>query len=191
MPRVSSWASGPGPRVRATYSTSPSRALPARRSGDAPSVRRRVERHRAQEGVARTQPCQHRVPQALWLVVEDVLASGGRDDPGFLVELRFELPRPPSRVPGEDTGSPDRADVDAVALFGEEPDRVERDDARLRWILEVRYHHGRLGLDGTAMEQRLALAHQLRERWHGLVHRHVEGPIQDDAHRALLVVMAD
>src|SRR5512132_4167941 len=160
MPRVSSWATGPDPRVRETYSTSPSRALRAKRSGNAPSVRRRVERHRAQEGVARSQPCQHRVPQALGLVVEDVLPPGGRDDPGFLVELRFELPRPPSRVPGEDSGSPDRAEVDAIAFFGEEPDRVERDDACLRWILEVGYHDGRGRLDGTAVEQRLPLGHE-------------------------------
>src|SRR5436190_4847984 len=191
MPRVSSWASGPDPRVRETYSTSPSRGLPVRGSRDAPSVRRRIEGHRAQQGVARTEPCQHRVPQAVGLVVEDVLASRGRDDPGFLFELRLELPRPPSRVPGEDTGSPDRAEVDAIALFGEEPDRVEGDDSRLRWILEVRYHDGRLGLDGTAVEQCLAFAHELRERWHGLVHGHVEGSVQDDAHGALLVVMAD
>src|SRR6266550_3634581 len=120
MPRVSSWAS-----VRILGSGKPTSLHPrepygARRSGDGPSVRRWVERHRAQEGVAGTQPHQHRVPQVLGLVVEDVLAPRGRDDPGFLFELRFELPRPPSRVPGEDTGSPDRAEVDAIALVGEE-----------------------------------------------------------------------
>src|SRR5947207_12998925 len=109
MPRVPSLASG-----RLLGSGKPTAfirpAVVVTRVPDTPpSVRRRIERHRPQDRVSRTEPPQHRVPQPLGLVVEDILAPRRRDDPGLLFELRLELAGAPSGVAGEDTGPPDRA----------------------------------------------------------------------------------
>src|SRR5437773_10185215 len=110
MPRVSSSASG---RLLGSGKPTPLRSagvVAARVSETPPSVRRGIERHRPQDRVARTEPAQHRVPQPLGLVVEDVLAPRRRDDPGLLFELRLELARAPPGVAGEDTRSPDHAE---------------------------------------------------------------------------------
>src|SRR3954449_12515762 len=68
-------------------------------------VDRRVRGHRREQRVLAALAPQHRRPQALGVLAEDLRGARGLDDPGLLLELRLELARPPARVAGEHAGA--------------------------------------------------------------------------------------
>ena len=85
-----------------------------------------------------------------------------------------------------------RPDVGSVLdLAGKEADRVDHETVDVRLVDEVREDYDRLRLDGASEMDDVLVLHELRERWHRVRDGHRRRPVQDDAHRAVVPVLAD
>src|SRR3954470_13943293 len=108
-------------------------------------VDRGIGGHGGEEGVLAALATQHRGPQALRVLAEDLLPARGLDDPGLLLELGLELARAPARVAGEHAGAGhavgDLAEVAGVAA--DEAEVVVQEHAGHRRLVELGEHdHG-------------------------------------------------
>ena len=61
----------------------------------------------------------------------------------------------------------------------------------MRRVDEVREDHDRLRLDRPSEVDDVVVLDELRERWHRVRDRDRRRPVQDDAHRAVVPVLAD
>src|SRR5688500_2523983 len=84
-----------------------------------------IRRHGGQQRVAAPLATQHRGPQLLWLLREDLVAAGRLHDPGVLGQLVLELAGAPAGVAREDARAPDGA-LELVGLV-----RVGADEAEV------------------------------------------------------------
>ena len=135
---------------------------------------------------------QHRAPEVVRILGEDVLRERLLDDPRLLGDLALELAGAPAGVAGEDAGAIEAADVGgALDLGRQEADRAEHEGRRLVRVAEVAEHDDRLGLHGPADVDEVGVVDEIGERRHRVGDGDRRGPVEDHAHRALVAVLAD
>ena len=129
---------------------------------------------------------EHRAPEPVRVVAEDVVRLGGEDEPRFLLELGLQLSRSPAGI----------ADVDATAEHGHvdvlhESDRAEEQVGRVVGVVELGDGQHRLERDRAADVDRVLLAGEWRELRQRVADGGVGRPVEDEPHRALLAVLRD
>src|SRR3954451_24256366 len=171
----------------------PATGLSSATSREDPLVDRRVRRHRREQGVLAALAAQHRRPQALGVLAEDLLPARRLDDPGLLLELALELARTPPGVAGEHAGAAHAARdlIEVGRGAADEPEVVVEQDAGERGLVELRQHdHGAQGARPADVDRRARVG-ELREVRNGVGDQRLGGPVEHEAHGALFRVLGD
>ena len=119
-------------------------------------------------------------------------------EPRICRDLRLELTRAPARVAECDDGScgPLAASHGREDVLGDgDLDRGRCIHGRIEFSVRFVQHEAAIGVDGAAAQDRLAVlcarAHLERELAEDLGDSHRRRPVDDDAQRPLLIVLAD
>ena len=124
---------------------------------------------------------------------EDLLAPGRLDDPRLLLELALELARAPAGVAGVDARAAHAAgDVaDLARLAADEAEVVVEQHAGEPGLVELGEHDHGVGGDRAAEVDGRAVVGELGEVRHDVDHQRLGGPVEHEAHRALVGVLRD
>ncbi len=133
----------------------------------------------------------HGAPEAVGLGGEHVLGKRRLHDPRRLLQLVLELAGPPAGVAGEDAHTRQLAHLGRILdLAREKADRAEDKDARPLGVIELAQHDDRLLLHRAADVNQRVRVNEVGERRRRLADRDLGGPVEDDAHGALVAVLA-
>ena len=133
---------------------------------------------------------QHAAPELVRIRRERVVGECVDDDPRRLVEFGLELPGAPPGVAGEEPEPPD-GEVLRLGVSGHEAKTGHDRRRGLLDVVELGEHHERLGLDRPADEDRVVGAGESLECRDGVERRNVRRAAEDEAHRAVVVVVRD
>src|SRR2546423_195371 len=114
-------------------------------------VQRGIEWHPRDQLVPPALPTEHRAPEAVGILREDVVELGGLDDPVVALEFLLELLGPPAGDAGEHAGT---LQLRRLAFEGlverDEANLVQHHDARVIWIVELGEHGDARPVPGSA-----------------------------------------
>jgi hypothetical protein len=131
-------------------------------------------------------------PELLCVGVEDVVDARRSDEPVLARELGVELARSPAGVAGERARPPrDGEEVGDLAPVAHEADRADDRQAGVGRVVELAEDEQGVGLDGTAGVDDGVLTDQLGELGRDIADEQVAAPVEDEAERALVGVLAD